>query len=46
MLGGVVRRRLTGYVQIGLYKGYAYRSGHWLDDWTGEVFPERVFTRP
>ena len=35
----------AGYEQIGLYKGYAYRSGHWLDDWMGEVFPERVFTR-
>lgn len=33
-----------GYAQIGLYKGYAYRSGAWLDDWMGEIFPERVFT--
>jgi RimJ/RimL family protein N-acetyltransferase len=33
-----------GYVQIGLYKAYAYRSGGWLDDWMGEVFPERAFT--
>lgn len=35
----------SGYVQIGLYKGYTYRSGAWIDDWMGEVFPEKVFTR-
>lgn len=34
----------SGYVQIGLYRGYAYRSGAWLDDWMGEIFPERAFT--
>jgi RimJ/RimL family protein N-acetyltransferase len=34
----------AGYVQIGLYTGYAYRSGAWIDDWMGEIFPERVFT--
>ncbi len=34
----------AGYVQIGLYKGYAFRSGAWIDDWMGEIFPERVFT--
>lgn len=33
-----------GYAQIGLYRGYAYRSGAWLDDRTGEIFPERAFT--
>jgi ribosomal-protein-alanine N-acetyltransferase len=34
----------AGYRQIGLYEGYAYRSGAWLHDWMGEIFPERVFT--
>lgn len=33
----------AGYVRIGLYKAYAYRSGAWIDDWMGEVFPEKVF---
>lgn len=34
-----------GYRRIGLFERYAYRSGEWLDDWLGEVFPERVFAR-
>jgi RimJ/RimL family protein N-acetyltransferase len=34
----------AGYRQIGLYEGYAFRSGVWLHDWMGEIFPERVFT--
>ena len=34
----------AGYRQIGLYKGYVFRSGVWIDDWMGEVFPEQVFT--
>lgn len=33
-----------GYKQIGLFERYGYRSGEWLDDWMGEVFPEQVFT--
>jgi RimJ/RimL family protein N-acetyltransferase len=33
-----------GYKQIGMFERYAYRSGHWMDDWMGEVFPEQVFT--
>lgn len=35
----------AGYRQIGLFERYAYRSGAWLDDWMGEVFPEKVFTK-
>ncbi len=34
----------AGYQQVGLYEKWAYRSGAWIDDWMGEVFPERVFT--
>lgn len=34
----------AGYRRFALLERYAYRSGAWLDDWWGEVFPERVFT--
>jgi hypothetical protein len=34
----------AGYRQIGLFERYGYRSGAWMDDWMGEVFPEQVFT--
>jgi ribosomal-protein-alanine N-acetyltransferase len=33
-----------GYRQIGLFEKIQFRSGEWLDDWMGEVFPEQVFT--
>lgn len=33
-----------GYKQIGGFERYGYRSGEWMDDWMGEVFPEDVFT--
>lgn len=33
----------AGYRQIGLFEGYALRSGHRIDDWMGEVVPEQVF---
>ena len=29
----------AGYRQMGLMKGYGFRSGQWYDDWLGEVFP-------
>lgn len=35
----------AGYRQIGLFERYGYRSGGWMDDWMGEVFPEKVFTK-
>lgn len=35
----------AGYRQIGLFERYGYRSGVWMDDWMGEVFPEKVFTK-
>lgn len=35
----------AGYRQIGLFERYGYRSGAWMDDWMGEVFPEKVFTK-
>ncbi len=34
----------AGYRQIGLIERDAFRSGEWIDDWMGEVFPEQVFT--
>lgn len=34
----------AGYRRIGLLEHEARRSGEWIDDWMGEVFPERVFT--
>lgn len=34
----------AGYRRIGLFEREALRSGEWIDDWMGEVFPERVFT--
>lgn len=33
----------VGYRQIGLFERYGYRSGAWMDDWMGEIFPEKVF---
>ncbi len=35
----------AGYRQIGLFAGYTFRSGAWIDDWMGEVFPEQAFSR-
>ena len=35
----------AGYRRIGLFERYGYRSGQWMDDWMGEIFPEQVFTR-
>ena len=35
----------AGYEQIGLYEKYAFRSGGWIDDWMGEIFPEQAFSR-
>lgn len=35
----------AGYEQIGLYERYTFRSGAWIDDWMGEVFPEQAFSR-
>lgn len=32
----------AGYRQIGLLERYGYRSGEWLHDWMGEIFPEDV----
>ncbi|MGH2450259.1 MAG: GNAT family N-acetyltransferase [Candidatus Limnocylindria bacterium] len=29
----------AGYRQIGLLERYGYRSGEWLHDWVGEIFP-------
>lgn len=29
----------AGYRRIGLLERYGYRSGEWLHDWMGEVFP-------
>lgn len=29
----------AGYRQIGLFERYGFRSGQWLHDWLGEVFP-------
>ena len=34
----------AGYEQIGLIERDAYRSGQWIDDWMGEIVPEKVFT--
>jgi RimJ/RimL family protein N-acetyltransferase len=34
----------AGYRRIGLFEREARRSGEWIDEWMGEVFPERVFT--
>jgi len=34
----------AGYVRIGLFERWILRSGQWIDDQMGEVFPERVFT--
>lgn len=34
----------AGYRQIGLIERDVFRSGEWIDDWMGEVFPEQVFT--
>ena len=34
----------AGYRRIGLFEREIRRSGQWVDDWMGEVFPERVFT--
>ena len=35
----------AGYTQIGLFEKWEYRSGGWIDDWMGEVFPEQAFSR-
>lgn len=34
----------AGYKQIGLIERDSFRSGQWIDNWMGEVFPERLFT--
>jgi RimJ/RimL family protein N-acetyltransferase len=34
----------AGYRQIGLIERDSFRSGQWIDDWMGEVFPEQVFS--
>ncbi len=34
-----------GYRRIGLVERESYRSGQWIDDWMGEVFPEQAFSR-
>ncbi len=34
----------AGYVRFGLFERWARRSGEWIDDWMGEVFPGRLFT--
>ena len=34
----------AGYRRIGLLEHDVFRSGQWIDDWMGEIFPERVFT--
>jgi RimJ/RimL family protein N-acetyltransferase len=35
----------AGYTRIGLFEKWEYRSGAWIDDWMGEVFPEQAFSR-
>lgn len=42
--GSLRANQKAGYRQIGLFERYAYRSGEWIDDWMGEIFPEQVFT--
>src|SRR5204863_6213413 len=35
----------AGYQRIGLLEHDTFRSGEWIDEWMGEIFPEQVFTR-
>ena len=35
----------AGYTQVGLFEKSEYRSGAWIDEWMGEIFPEQAFSR-
>jgi ribosomal-protein-alanine N-acetyltransferase len=35
----------AGYRRIGLLEHDVFRSGEWIDDWMGEIFPEQAFSR-